>query len=664
MSGKGWSSPAWLYCRLRAMEPAEVGVRLWRVAREGAWRATRKLPIPLDDANGNGHALASAPAPPAAPRPVIPLDPAATKVLVDFADRLAAGEDLFMGWGWHQVGSPPNWWRDPVTGLVAPDGYGPALDYRDPRIFGEARRIWEMSRHHRWVALAWAHRVTGSATFAAALDREILDWSRRNPFPAGPNWGSALEAALRLVSWREILRSAGPALAPASHRCLRTAAYWSTHFLRSHRSVGSSANNHAVGEAMGLVVSADTWPDLTDAARARDAGWRILARTVPPLTDDQGWPLEQSRDYGSFLLELLLAALDSPSASGRDEARIVQRTAAALTQCLLDFDRLGEAMIIGDGDEGKTLPAPDPASHRDAVLSRAAACTLNVHRPAHTDWGRVVLASLGIDAAALKPDSVEPVSSRLYAGGGTAVLAGRRLRAMVDVGPLGFGSIAAHAHADTLQVLVWLDGKAMLIDPGMPTFFENPAARDRFRATSVHNTLNINGQDQSQVLGPFLWGRRATIARRDWTCGAGTARIAASHDGYQGAPLAATHRRSVTLKPAGDGGESIEVLDAVEAQDSVQFEVVWQLHPRCVIAPVPGVAPGAPPEWLVTRDASRLRVRLHTGGALASVEQGEVSMRFGQVEPAPRLVVRGAGRGEVCKSVVSVVSMSKLEGEE
>ncbi|MCX5658104.1 MAG: hypothetical protein NTW19_00075, partial [Planctomycetota bacterium] len=461
MSGKGWSSPAWLYSRLRAMEPAEVGLRVWRVARDGAWRATRQLPIALDESSiateGDAPASVARRQPAASGSPA--LDPAAAKALLDFAHRLAAGEDLFMGWGWHRVGAPPDWWRDPVTGKTAPGGYGLTLDYRNPTLFGEARRIWEMSRHHRWVAMAWAHRIDGSETFARALDGEIRDWCRRNPFPAGPNWGSALEAALRLVSWSHVLRAAGDALAPATRRSLRTAAQWSIHFLRSHRSVGSSANNHAVGEAMGLVVGADAWPDLPGADRARDLGWRVLARTVPPLTDDQGWPLEQSRDYGSFLLELLLASLESPSAGtpdkARDEARIVHRTASVLTSCLLEFDRLGEAMVIGDGDEGKTLPAPDPASHRDAVLSTAAAMLLGVDRPARTDWGRAVLAcrGLGVGVAAgfgakpLKPEPTALVASSLYAGGGIAILAGARLRALVDVGPLGFGSIAAHAHA-------------------------------------------------------------------------------------------------------------------------------------------------------------------------------------------------------------------------
>jgi hypothetical protein len=652
------------------MQPEEVGMRLWQAARDRAWRATRRLPIPLDQPWVANATVPAAP-PGAAARERLVLDDRARECLAQLARRLASGEDLIMGWGWHRVGSPPAWRVDPVTGKTAPAGYGPSLDYRNPELFGEARRIWEMSRHHRWVAMAWAWRAGAERLFPSVLDLEIRDWCRQNPFPEGPNWGSALEAALRLVSWSHLLRSAGAALSPASRRALADAARWSIHFLSAHRSVGSSANNHAVGEAMGMVVGADAWPDMPGAGAARDQGWRILAHTVPSLADAQGWPLEQSRDYGSFLLELLLAALESPSAADRPEAQAVRRTAASLTACLMELDRLGEAMIIGDGDEGKTLPAPDPASHRDAVLSVAAAMALGIDRPPRTAWGCVVRAARP-SAAPPMPDPSPAPDHRLYDGGGTAVLAGARLRALVDVGPLGFGSIAAHAHADALQVLLWLDGRAMLIDPGMPTFFEHPDARDRYRAAAVHNTLSLPGLEQSEMLGPFLWGRRARIVERRWSPRGDAPFVEAAHDGYRATSAAALHRRRVTLRlptpeprrAASDSAteptrEFVEVLDTLEAPQDLAFEIVWQCHPGCRVEPLTREGVDV---WRIARESRELVLRVETAGAVVSLEQGEISPRFGVTEPAPRLVVRGSGKGTVCRTWIGVAD--SVEDEE
>ncbi|MCX5661182.1 MAG: heparinase II/III-family protein, partial [Planctomycetota bacterium] len=217
------------------------------------------------------------------------------------------------------------------------------------------------------------------------------------------------------------------------------------------------------------------------------------------------------------------------------------------------------------------------------------------------------------------------------------------------------------AHADTLQVLLWLDGQAMLIDPGMPTFFEIPAARDRFRATAVHNTLTIGGQDQSQMLGPFLWGKRASIIDRRWEPAAATPSIEASHDGYLRTPFAAVHRRRVTLIPGAGAGadESIEVVDVIDAPAAVPFEVVWQFHPECRVDP----AGAGDSEWVVRRGRLQMRMRIEAAGALAKVEQGEISARFGQTQPAPRLVVGGMGKGSVCRSVVLTDAASEVEGK-
>ncbi|EEA82112.1 hypothetical protein CLONEX_02040, partial [[Clostridium] nexile DSM 1787] len=35
--------------------------------------------------------------------------------------------------------------------------------------------------------------------------------------------------------------------------------------------------------------------------------------------------------------------------------------------------------------------------------------------------------------------------------------------------------------------------------------------RDEFRATKNHNTVCVNDQNQAEILGPFLWGKRYKI---------------------------------------------------------------------------------------------------------------------------------------------------------
>jgi len=630
------------------MGPLEIAVRAQRMARDFIRYRFQDWPIALP-ADGAASAVER-------PHSSVRRDgtgagagpgSVAEAELISLAERLMAGEDSFMGWGWRQVGTPPLWRRDPVTGRDAPGGYGPWINYRDRSRFDEVRRIWELSRHHRWVVLAWAGRASGRSDFQERLSLEILDWCLRNPYLEGPHWTSALEVAIRIISWARVLEACGGELSGEARAALAWGAERSQEFLLDHRSLESAADNHATGEAVGLVVSADAWPSLPAAGRCRRRGWRVLAREVSRQVGADGWPLEQTVSYGVFVLDLLLEVLRSPSAADTREAAAVRDGARALTRCFVFLEGLGEPPEIGDTDEGKALPAPDPAARWDAVLSCAVPYLLGEPRPPRTPWGAVVARRRGLSAAAPNPlRTAEPKAeghqpaSRAFAEGGMVALVDGRLAALVDVGPLGFPPTAGHGHADCLQVLLWLDRLPVLVDPGMPVYFEDRPLRDRYRGTPAHNSLAIGSANQSTIRGPFLWTRQARVVSPEWRLAGVGPWVEASHDGYDVPPWRAVHRRRISLEAA-----SLAVEDRVQADSPVDWSLTWQFHPSCRVEER-GEA------FLVTCPAGTLLVEVQAEGARALIEAGEVAPRFGASLPAPRLLVRA--RSAACRTRFSL----------
>jgi hypothetical protein len=120
-----------------------------------------------------------------------------------------------------------------------------------------------------------------------------------------------------------------------------------------------------------------------------------------------------------------------------------------------------------------------------------------------------------------------------------------------DGGPHGFLSIAAHAHADALSLEVRHDGVDILADPGTYCYHGEPEWRQYFRSTEAHNTVCVDGRDQSVSGGPFLWTHHATTTLlRDETNTAGEQVFAAAHDGYRNLTRGAVrHQRVVRLSP-------------------------------------------------------------------------------------------------------------------
>jgi hypothetical protein len=103
-----------------------------------------------------------------------------------------------------------------------------------------------------------------------------------------------------------------------------------------------------------------------------------------------------------------------------------------------------------------------------------------------------------------------------------------RYECIVDVGQIGADYIPGHAHSDTFNFELYIDEKPFIIDSGLSTY-ETNEQRTLERSTSSHNTVEVNGTNQSEVWGGFRVANRAyvmdVIKNID--------HIRATHDGYK-----------------------------------------------------------------------------------------------------------------------------------
>ncbi len=73
-------------------------------------------------------------------------------------------------------------------------------------------------------------------------------------------------------------------------------------------------------------------------------------------------------------------------------------------------------------------------------------------------------------------------------------------------------------------------------DPGTGSYYGHPAWRKVLRSTAAHATVTVDGHDQSDMGGPFLWTRHARTRVRAVDLDAGV--VDAEHDGYADGPTA------------------------------------------------------------------------------------------------------------------------------
>lgn len=628
----------WYFNRLRCMTPVELGHRL---LRELAIRAPRRKPAARNRMPVPDPAAAS----PAWIRPPAGVD---AVLYLEAGARIAEGRFDLFALEDATLGSPPQWNRDPKTGTEAPLGDGRRLDYRDERLVGDIKYLWELNRHTHLVTLSQAWALGGGERYAEALRRHLESWFAACPFPAGPNWASALEAAIRLINWSATWQLIGGAASPlfggGRDAALRArwleSVYEHARFVRANFSRDSSANNHLIGEAAGLFIGALTWPCWAEARDWRDEAHAILEHEAVAQSFADGVNREQAVCYQRFVLELLMLSMLAGSASGVGfSPRFRLRVEAMLEYLASIMDAGGNVPMLGDGDDGRVLELAqmdEPARYRSllacgALLFRRADLARKAGwLDAHTRW-------LFDESAARKfaaRDGVRwqlPVR-RVFGEGGMYLLGcdletENEVRLTADAGPLGFLGIAAHGHADALSFTLSVGGLEFLVDPGTYAYHANSDWRQYFRGTGAHNTVRVDGQDQSTWGGNFMWLGKARASGRAWT-GAEVEQFEGWHDGYLRLRDPVLHGRRISLDTR---TRRVLIEDALEM--SGQHEIELFLH-CCEDCRVEALADG----YALRRGARTLVIRL----PLAQGAQWR--LHVGSVAPICGWVSRGLDR--------------------
>ncbi len=122
---------------------------------------------------------------------------------------------------------------------------------------------------------------------------------------------------------------------------------------------------------------------------------------------------------------------------------------------------------------------------------------------------------------------------------GYRILKAERYELVLDAGPIGPAYLPAHGHCDMLSFVLMVDGTPYFVDTGVSTY-ETGLRRQYERSTAAHNTVTMDGAEQSEVWGSFRVGRRAKIVILIDTAD----QVIAQHNGFP-----SIHRRRFSTRP-------------------------------------------------------------------------------------------------------------------
>ncbi len=530
----------WYVRRLSVMRPAEVAYRvreaaflqLLKLERQVRFRAGR-----CTDWRRFSFCTASQPQ---LPQLAVSFSPSEEEARQCLGGNWGA---LGFPWQWSAHGAP--WHTAPDTGRRWPLRFFGAIPYRTDNPYGDVRVLWEPARLQGLVDLGLlAQHDPRTADRAAQLFCDVLSsWIRDNPYLAGAHYASAMECALRLIA---VCHAVDLLREPLQRRQgIGSDFVW---LVESHASLicrrlsrHSSSGNHSIAECAGLIYAGLVLREHPSASEWRDVGTALLQTEASRQVLPDGGGIEQAFWYQLFIIDLLGLVQELLASRYRPVPVAISSAVARGRQFLQAFGAAPQDLpAIGDGDGGYAL-----TRH------------LRISFPAAT-------------AQAAAQEVCFPHSGYTL----FQVLRPRSVRVIVDHGPLGMAPAFGHGHADALSVTATVDGTHFLVDTGTHAYNQGREWRRYFRGTRAHNTVMVDGRDQAQQDGAFLWSSPFTARVVDRT----GRHLLIRHDGYE--RIGVVHWRAIVLTQRGE----LLVWDRLEGQGIHDLELNWHLG----VDPVPG----------------------------------------------------------------------------
>ncbi|MBN1664248.1 MAG: alginate lyase family protein [Deltaproteobacteria bacterium] len=393
----------------------------------------------------------------------------------------------------------------------------------------------------------WAFDQPGDATDFETAKSVVRDWICRHTLSRGQQGWEPYPVSLRLMNWCPFFYGAhhSQTLDDAAFNehlwdSIRLQADWLAAHLEDHL-----LGNHLLENAAALTLTGACF-DGPAAKRWMGVGLKLLqAQTREQILSD-GMHFERSSMYHARVVHLFLMLRNTGN------------------------PQLRQAV---DPVLPKMLKALAALCHPDEEIALLNDSALGIYNEPGELFAYAVRMGLVAPDAGNAPHGAWSLPEAGYYGyrgnDGTYIVC--------DAGPIGPDYIPGHAHADTFSFELSLKGCRVIVDSGVHDY-EKGEMRSYCRSTRAHNTVEIEGQDQSEMWDAFRVARRAYPHDATWAPQPDGFQLTGRHDGYMRLNGRPVHHRTFSYR---EGGK-IEVVDRVESERPVQCRSMLHLHPECI----------------------------------------------------------------------------------
>ena len=501
---------------------------------------------------------------------VLPEDvPWDTQLAVDEAEKILNGEIKYFSHQFLKTGFPPDWHKDPVSGIKL-DSHRHWSEISDDGEV-EIKFIWEANRFSMVYTLVRAYASSRDERLAEAFWELIQAWAESNPPNTGPNWMDGQEAALRLMAWTFGFYAFVDSPSTTSDRIAQFTLLVAAQAERIHQNIGfaiSTQSNHTISEALGLWMVGLLFPELKGAEKYFAFGRKLLEQEAAAQIFPDGSYAMYSMNYHRFILHIYFYAIRLGELNSSPFSESLKRSVAKSVDYLhqLIDPETGQMPVYGSNDGALVLPLNNcDSTDYHPLLQLGSYLTKKELLFEPGPWNEDIFWLCGIESPSPPGRRVRDEGESNFPHGGIYLLRGTNSKAVISCTDFR----ARPSHADQLHVDLWWRGENIACDAGTYLYSGKGMWRNGLAHTSAHNTVIVDRQDQMKMVSRFTWTdwARGKVLKQDAKIWQG------QHDGYQKLPDPITHKRTVLLLDE----DRWLVVDQLNGKQNHHYALHWLL---------------------------------------------------------------------------------------
>ena len=402
---------------------------------------------------------------------------------------------------------------------------------------------WELSRMQHLIQLGLAYRSTKKEEHAEEIIKQIVDRILTNRYKFGVNWRCTMDVAIRVTNWvlainllKDYINNLPSAGKEYFYKIFYKSLYQHGDFIIHNLEWSKElTSNHYLSDIAGLLVLAVFTENIfKEAGEWKEIAVKELKKGMFKQVYPDGTDFEASTCYHRLVLELffystfftvqnekykleketkdLLSSIDNYKSIaedifGKDYVAQLYRMFDAILYLLKPNGGMPQ---IGDNDNGQFIKLY-PREVLDmryllalgAIFFRESKWKIKEFFESDEDIAEIMIlyGEKGVEAwNSLEWNSLNNVNSKAFTDSGWYVMRNDKDYCIISCGPNGQNGRGGHAHNDKLSFELCIDGEDIIVDPGTYVYTPLPKWRNKFRSTTYHNTVMINGENQSKFI--------------------------------------------------------------------------------------------------------------------------------------------------------------------